>query len=196
MRTADHDILLPHICVVQQNPNSTEGHASFEIIRKACLPTVVSAIAQVRLHGPDMEDTVQETFLALWESLPKYKPEKSQITTLVYRIAYNRAISLIRGNRSRSRRDGAYEILLRINPIEHKSGLQNENRDEHYLLQSFIDKHCDDIMKEIIHFVTAGFSFSEIAKKMDMKIPTAKTRWRRFCIKFNEYYRARITRNT
>lgn len=190
--TIDND-LLHHIRVVQQNPHSIEGHTSFGIIWKACLPIVTSTIAQVRLHGPDMDDVIQQTCINLWNDIPEKFDSKKSIRTYVRTIARNRAVDLIRGNTRRSKRDVAFKILLEINPLQCDSRPQNESRDEHCLLEYFIARYCDDVMKEIIHLAAAEFSFPEIAEKMKLNLSTVKTKWRRFCIKFKEYYAHRVT---
>lgn len=186
-----NDKLLHHIHEVQQNRNGSD--ASFRCIWEACLPSVKSAIAKVGLQGPDMEDTIQETCLAIWKTIPTFNSKRSSISSYAYIVARRRALDLIRGNRRRSKRDAIFEILLKIDSLRYDSGSQNESRDEHRLLEFFIARYCDNTMKEIIHLAAAEFSFPEIAREMEMKVSTVKTRWQRFCKKFNKYHAIRVT---
>lgn len=113
MDPTEKDLLLQHISVVQQQGD--ESYASFKIIWQVCLPSVKSIISKIGLEGADMEDAVQETCIALWKKFSSFNPDISLITTFAQRIARNRAIDLIRGNKRRERRDSAYfgEILIR-----------------------------------------------------------------------------------
>ena len=84
----------------------------------------------------DREDLVQEISLAIWQSIPGFR-ERSQISSYIYRIALNRAISWKRSLRSHrakldrlkdestspatdpdSRLEIVYAEIRRLNPAE------------------------------------------------------------------------------
>ncbi|MBO0887340.1 MAG: sigma-70 family RNA polymerase sigma factor [Acidimicrobiales bacterium] len=62
----------------------------------------------------DAEDTLQETLLAAWQSLPTFE-ERASLRTWLYRIATNRSLNAIRSARRRPRADPP---MLEVTPPE------------------------------------------------------------------------------
>jgi RNA polymerase sigma-70 factor (ECF subfamily) len=64
-------------------------------------------------HSEDAEDTAQEVFIEVFESIGSFQ-EKSSLSTWIYRIATTKSLELIR-KRNRKKRSGYFEALRNRN---------------------------------------------------------------------------------
>ena len=62
---------------------------SFEALRLKHGPAVSRVVSNYVPHGPEREDLLQDIWLAVWKSLPRFRGESS-VRTYVLRIAHNR----------------------------------------------------------------------------------------------------------
>ena len=59
-------------------------------------PALMTFVARIVTCQEDAEDVVQETFVAAYEHLNDYAPEKASLKTWLYRIAYHEALHHLR----------------------------------------------------------------------------------------------------
>ena len=65
------------------------------IMLQAYRPHVYSLIASVVPNMQDAEELTQDTFLAAFRDIARFKPERGSLATWIYKIAYNKALSFI-----------------------------------------------------------------------------------------------------
>jgi len=65
---------------------------SFEELRLEYGPAVSRVVSNYVPHGPEREDLLQDIWLAVWKSLPRFRGESS-VRTYVLRIAHNRGVT-------------------------------------------------------------------------------------------------------
>jgi len=122
------------------------------------------------VKGPAVEDLVQDIFLAAFENIEKYDPERSAFRTWICRIARNHAL-----NANKKKR----EHLLEKPPVI--TDPRTPCRDL-IVKQAFdrLDQALDDLpFKERIIFVLSdleGLSYSEIAGIEQIPLGTVKSR--------------------
>jgi len=105
----------------------------------------------------DRQDLIQEIRIQIWRSLDKYN-DKYQISTWLYRISLNVAISFYRKNAKR------YENTISLNEqvLEIKETESSENEEKLKQLKSFIYK-LNDLDKALILLYLENKSHTEIA---------------------------------
>ncbi|WP_167614052.1 RNA polymerase sigma factor [Maribellus sediminis] len=119
---------------------------------------IIHKVTLVYTNGPaDREDLFQEICLQLWKAYPNFRAE-AKLTTWMYRVALNTAISTVRKNRNRPGFEslGAYDLATDENP---------EEAEQVKLLYSAISK-LNSIDKAIILLWLEGKSYDEIASIM------------------------------
>lgn len=117
-------------------------------------------------HKEDEKDIFQEIVIQVWESLSSFN-EEAQLSTWIYRIGLNTAISFTRKKKTRKKYYRAYkkeqkslEVNSAINPIEESS----EKLD---LIYDAIDQ-LNLSEKTIITMYLEDFSYKEIGYVTDL----------------------------
>lgn len=166
-------------CISQNDAqDARKSNLSFDFIWSHCLPAVRMTIIQTGLQGPDIDDAVQKTCIALWVRLKDFKPEESLITTFIQRIARNQSIDLIRKNQRRMVRDFVY--LQSTGLPEDEFHTDACHSDAIKLLYKHLKEYYDTETQILVRLFTEGKSFPEIASALGVPTSTIKTRWRRF----------------
>ncbi len=99
---------------------------------------IVFKVANSYARGSeDRADLAQEIAAQLWRAWPKYDSTRSSITTWMYRIALNVAISYVRSNSVRLRHD-AVPLDDELHDIADANAADPETEQQLRLLQDFI----------------------------------------------------------
>jgi RNA polymerase sigma factor (sigma-70 family) len=117
------------------------------------------------------KDLIQEIILQLWLSFPKYDPS-FKLSTWMYRIALNVAISFYRKENRRGRISQPFPKEIISIPAEKLSQDQNEDLD---LLQKFI-RELKEIDRAVILLYLEGNSQQEIADILGLSISNVSTK--------------------
>lgn len=117
-------------------------------------------------------DLAQEIRLAIWRAIPHFTGQ-SKVSSYVYRIALNRAISWQRWHRSRpdtSRNDGA--------DIAHLTAPETAADPRLDLIYAEIRK-LDDLSRSVLLLSLDGFSYQEIADTVGLTVSNVGVRLNR-----------------
>jgi RNA polymerase sigma-70 factor (ECF subfamily) len=76
---------------------------------------ILHRVANGFATGPDRDDLMQEMLLALWRAVPAFAGQ-SKVSTFVYRVAHNAALTWYRGKATYRRRVEAFEAEPRRDP--------------------------------------------------------------------------------
>ena len=99
---------------------------------------IVFKVANTYARGSDdRADLAQEIAAQLWRAFPKYDSARSSVTTWMYRIALNVAISYVRSNSVRLRHD-AVPLDAQLHDIADANADDPETEQQLRLLQKFI----------------------------------------------------------
>jgi RNA polymerase sigma-70 factor (ECF subfamily) len=119
---------------------------------------IIHKITMIYTNGwNDREDLFQEICLQLWKSYPSFR-EDAKITTWMYKVALNTAISTIR----RKSRAPSFEPLLDIDQIDDESKTDKEQVQSLYKAISKLNR----IDKAIILLWVEEKNYEEIATIM------------------------------
>jgi len=119
----------------------------------------------------DRDDLVQEITLQLWLSRKKYD-EQYKISTWIYRIALNTAISFYRKNKSRKEKTVSLNPIIENNIHSETTSPSDENIQ---LLNGFI-RELKELDKALILLYLDGLSQKEIAGIMKVSPTNVSTK--------------------
>ena len=132
----------------------------------------------------DVEDAVQEVFIAIWKAAEKFDPTKASEVTFISMIARRRFIDYLRKvskhrNLQSIDEDNGQELF--------KESILNESTDLQLIKDAIGTLEIED--QELLNLsVYQGYSHSEIAKLLNIPLGTVKTRIRRNLIKLKSLF--------
>lgn len=121
-------------------------------------------------NDDDRQDLIQEMMIQIWKSLTRYN-DNFAITTWLYRISLNVAISFYRKNANRQK--------LNIPLVEELTSIRDEENNEMheqlYLLNKFISE-LNDLDKALILLYLEDKSYGEISEILGLSVTNVGTK--------------------
>ncbi len=121
----------------------------------------------------DRQDLFQEVVLQLWRAFPSFRGE-AKITTWLYRVALNVAISDLRKKKSRPAPDRLNEQLLNF-----KDDTVQAFQDENVQLLYKAIEHLSQVEKALVMLYLEEKSYDEIAEIMGITANNARVKMHR-----------------
>ena len=165
-------------------------NGSFELLIEKYGNLVWSIGKKFLYRQSDLEDAVQEVFIAIWKSADKYDANKAKEITFVSMIARRRFIDHLR-------KISKHKNLESIDDDNsghqlYKESILNESTDLQLVKNAIQSLDIDD--QELLNLsVYQGYSHSEISKLLNIPLGTVKTRIRRNLIKLKEIFETNET---
>ena len=151
------------------------GNANaFKVLVENYQDRVYYSVLNILHNAAEAEDTAQETFIQVYESINGFK-EDSSLATWIYRIAIRKALEKIRKQKNRKR---LHAIVPWWMPSEEKSvdaaclnpGISNENKEKATLLFKAISElpHNQRVAFTLIR--VQGMKHEEVSEIMQLSI--------------------------
>lgn len=121
-------------------------------------------------NDDDRQDLLQEMMIQIWKSLHKYN-DNFAITTWLYRVSLNVAISFYRKNANRQ--DLSLPLIDEILSIQDETG--SERQEQLSLLEQFISE-LNDLDKALIVLYLEDKSHTEISEIMGLSVSNIGTK--------------------
>jgi len=133
--------------------------------------------------GEDVDDAVQEIFVELWKSAPRFDPSKGSEPAFIATIAHRRLINRQR----RAARHRSVALANVAEPAGTPAPKASENlHEEARAAAAAFEKLAED-EKQLLHLsIHHGLSHERIAKATDLPLGTVKTRIRRGLIRLRQ----------
>lgn len=177
-RTADaHD----ELALVEQAAHG--DHAAFGALVRMYEPLLLAYLAKMLGDPEAARDAAQETFLAAYQALPRWRPSddpradpRRPLSPWLYRIATNKALSLIRASTVRP----AVIATTYTAPSPHGVELAMSGFEDRYaareLLQAALCRlSAEDAACLVMHYV-AGERYGEIASRLGLTSEAVRKR--------------------
>jgi RNA polymerase sigma-70 factor (ECF subfamily) len=120
------------------------------------------------------EDAVQDAFLAVWRTAPRFLPERGKASTWILTLVHRRAVDLVR--REERRRTDALdpetEAGDRSPPVDEEAWLRLQRERVQGALRQLPDQQREAI--ELAYY--GGFTQSELAERLGQPLGTIKSR--------------------
>lgn len=121
-------------------------------------------------NDDDRQDLLQEMMIQVWKSLPKYN-DAFAITTWLYRICLNVAISFYRKSATRQN----FNVPLVEELISTREEEINEEQEKLSLLNKFISE-LNDLDKALMLLYLEDKSYAEISEIMGLSVSNVGTK--------------------
>jgi RNA polymerase sigma factor (sigma-70 family) len=120
------------------------------------------------------EDAVQDAFLAVWRTAPRFVPERGKASTWILTLVHRRAVDLVR--REERRRTDALDPETapgdRSPPVDEEAWLRLQRERVQSALRQLPDQQREAI--ELAYY--GGFTQSELAERLGQPLGTIKSR--------------------
>lgn len=177
------------------------GHDAFRLIVLAYEARLLAYLTQMLGDAETARDVAQETFLAAYRALPRWQPPASHnspgsrasgagnaemahpLSPWLYRIATNRALSLLRGRPATPRLDAGAGPPEPATPLDERMAARD-------LLRGALRQLSEeDAACLVLHFV-AGERYAEIAARLGLSNEAVRKRVSRALVALRAAYRA------
>ena len=118
------------------------------------------------------EDAVQEGFLAVWRSAPRFVPERAKASTWILTLVHRRAVDIVR--REQRRRTDSLELAPE--PVEGAADDSVWLRLERERVQKALAALPDPQREALELAYYGGFTQSELAERLGQPVGTIKSR--------------------
>ena len=182
MQLDDNDSILARIAAGEDG--------SFELLIEKYGNLVWSIGKKFLYRQSDVEDAVQEVFIAIWKSADKFDSSKAKEITFVSMIARRRFIDHLR----KISKHKNLESIDEDNSTHqlYKESMLNESTDLQLIKNAIKSLDIDD--QELLNLsIYQGYSHSEISKLLNLPLGTVKTKIRRNLIKLQEVFETNET---
>jgi RNA polymerase sigma-70 factor (ECF subfamily) len=143
----------------------------FEKFFKSYLNRIYTVVYRIVRNPATAEDLTQEVMMKVYNSIHKFK-EQSQLSSWVFRIAYNHAVSHMRSHKDTEQIE-AYETKIEDHSGGHLDYLEREEV-SNYIKKKLMELPEDyRIALTLYHF--KEMPYQEIAYTMGINIGTVKT---------------------
>ena len=182
MQSDDNDSILARIAAGEDG--------SFELLIEKYGNLVWSIGKKFLYRQSDVEDAVQEVFIAIWKSADKFDSSKAKEITFISMIARRRFIDHLR----KISKHKNLESIDEDNSTHqlYKESMLNESTDLQLIKNAIKSLDIDD--QELLNLsIYQGYSHSEISKLLNLPLGTVKTKIRRNLIKLQEVFETNET---
>ena len=112
-------------------------------------------------NSEDEQDLFQDIVLQLWRSFPSFRKE-SKLSTWMYRIALNTAITQLREEKRKPKQQGIDQEILQM------PGAASDTKDENFTLMMKAMDTLSKVEKAIMVLYLEDHSYREMAEVMGM----------------------------
>ena len=136
----------------------------------------------------DAEDAVQEIFLEIWRSAPRYNPQVASESTFIGMIARRKLIDRFRQTKRRVATES-----IEVEPVTQASGnssslVDNLVKDEEFSRARAGMQMLKPEEKQVLELsIQQGLSHGQIATQLEMALGTVKSHARRGLMRLREY---------
>jgi RNA polymerase sigma factor (sigma-70 family) len=119
------------------------------------------------------EDAVQEAFMAVWRSAPRFVPERARASTWILTLVHRRAVDLVRAQERRRAEPIAEDFEAEGSDSAEEAALRGFDRERiREALRQLPDPQREAL--ELAYY--GGFTQSELAGKLGQPVGTIKSR--------------------
>jgi RNA polymerase sigma-70 factor (ECF subfamily) len=150
---------------------------AFRALYDAIAPRVYGLARRVVRDPAQAEEVAQEALVEVWRNAPRYDPSKGSATAWVMTIAHRRAVDRVRAAQAgadRERRVAAASVDTPYDDVVEGVTASLEQQQVRRCLQGLTDLQREAITLAYYD----GYSYREVAEKLDAALPTIKSRLR------------------
>lgn len=157
--------------------------AAFRQLYGATSAKLFGVCLRVLKNRTDAEDVLQEVYIKIWNNASTYQVSGYSPMTWLITIARNQSIDRLRSRRSDAADLSEAENLADIKPTPEQSAVRAGETDR---LRQCLDQLAPDRAKAVKAVYLEGYSYQEMADRLNQPINTVRTWLRRSLISLRE----------
>jgi RNA polymerase sigma-70 factor (ECF subfamily) len=151
--------------------------AAFGELYDEMAPRVLGLVTRLLRDPSQSEEVTQEIFLEIWQTAPRFDPNKGGAATWILTMTHRRAVDRVRA--SQASRDRDVKIGIRDIDADYDHVAESvEVRIEHERVEKAMARLTDTQRQAITLSYYGGYSNSEVAEILSVPLGTIKTRIR------------------
>ena len=150
---------------------------AFRVLYEQLAPRVYGLAKRVVRDPAQAEEVAQEALVEVWRNAARFDPAKGSATSWVLTITHRRAVDRVRAAQSgadRERRVAAASVETPYDDVVEEVTASLEQQQVRRCLQGLTDLQREAITLAYYD----GFTYREVAEKLDAALPTIKSRMR------------------
>jgi RNA polymerase sigma-70 factor (ECF subfamily) len=140
-------------------------------------PRVLGLVQRLLVDHAQSEEVTQEVFLEVWQTAPRYAPDRGSAITWLLTMAHRRAVDRIRASRASRQRDLRIGIRDQVDGYDDVAE-QAEIRLENVRVKRALSRLTDVQREAVTLAYYGGLSQSEVSAALGVPLGTVKTRLR------------------
>jgi RNA polymerase sigma-70 factor, ECF subfamily len=153
-----------------------EDHALGELFDRVG-GRVFGTVRRILRDPAQSEEVTQEVMLEVWRTAPRFDPRKGSADSWILTMAHRRAIDRVRSEQAS--RDRAQAIGTRDRPRPYDDVVEQVVLDEEHGQVTEALSALTDLQREAVELAYfEGYTYREIAERLDTPLGTIKTRMR------------------
>ncbi|MFF6780687.1 ECF RNA polymerase sigma factor SigK [Streptomyces sp. NPDC012510] len=154
------------------------SHDAFARLYDTVAGPIFGVARQILRDPARAEEVTQEVLLEIWQTAPRYRPEKGHAMTWMMAIAHHRAVDSVRTAQRSSERE---RVVSRQDATPAFDDVVEtvEALGEHEQVRSCLKELGDDLRRPVLLAYYRGMTQAEIASVLSLPLGTVKSRLRR-----------------
>lgn len=144
---------------------------------------VYAMALQMLRNREDAEEVLQDTFVKLYQTAERFKPDLGSARAYIYTIARNECRMRLRAQRSRPYKATEFDLHDASSLFQAPTESEQETR---IILGNALEHLEDEDTQLLKAAFFAGYSHAELAERMGLPLGTVKSRVRRTLLKLRE----------
>ena len=129
------------------------------------------------------QDLLQEAYLKIWANAKEYRPDKGAVMSWMLGIVRYRALDALRASKRRTQAMGShFQSVKELNPL----GKMRESNDTGDGLSLCLETLAGSQRESIVQAFVYGWTYEELASRMEKPIGTIKSQIRRGLARLKE----------
>jgi RNA polymerase sigma-70 factor, ECF subfamily len=150
---------------------------AFTVLYEALAPRVFGLARRVLRDPAQAEEVAQEALVEVWRTAARFDPAKGSATAWVLTITHRRAVDRVRSAQAGADRERRVVAASGETPYDDVVEEVTANLEQQQVRRCL--KGLTDLQREAITLAYYdGFTYREVAQKLDTALPTIKTRMR------------------
>ncbi|RIH88802.1 RNA polymerase sigma factor [Calidithermus roseus] len=137
----------------------------------------------------EAEEVLQDSFVQLYKEARRYDPQRGSVSTFVFTIARNLALSRLRARRVRPQKALEHDL----HDPEQEMGLWHEHDPtDRVLVERALARLSPEDRRLLEESFYWGYSHSELSERHQMPLGTVKTKLRRALLQLREFLEGKV----
>lgn len=160
------------------------SQAALEELYRRHAPRVFALLLRMLGSREEAEEVLQDSFFQLYKEARRYQKERGAVTTFLFTISRNLALSRLRARRARPQKDEGRDLH---DPEQELGFTQNHDPEGRVMVRQALSRLSPEERLLLDEAFFMGYSHSDLAERHKMPLGTVKTKVRNALLRLHEF---------